>query len=184
MNFSESLRDIYNTVLSINKIDEEVELTKAHVEHPEDLIFLAGSSGALQGVKAISDTITNPKQITIKWDGYPALIFGVGVDGRFIVCDKHMFNKKDGSGRVGSPQEFIKYDQARGIDRGELHQAIANIWPGLQKSFSGKGFYWGDLLFYQPLQEQNGLYKFRANPNGITYTIEANSRSEEHTSEL
>jgi hypothetical protein len=86
-----------------------------------------------------------------------------------------MFNKKDGSGRVTSPQAFAAYDQARGIERGDLVNIIARIWPGLQKAYSGKGFYWGDLLFSQPLKEQNNLYKFKANPNGITYTIEADS---------
>ena len=90
--------------------------------------------------------------------------------------DKHMFNKKDLSGRqIFSPEQFAQYDQARGVDRSDLHQIIAQIWPGLEKSDRSKGYYWGDLLFKQPLQEQNGLYTFKANPNGITYTVDANS---------
>ena len=171
-NDSEYLRKLTNTIASIN---EEVELTKAHVEHPEDLVFSGGSAGASRAITAIIETINNPKSITIKWDGYPALIFGCGIDKKFIVCDKHMFNKADGSGHVTSPKAFEQYDAARGIDRSQLHQIIASIWPGLQKSYSGTGFYWGDLLFSQPLQEKNGLYTFRANPNGITYTVEADS---------
>jgi hypothetical protein len=31
------------------------------------------------------------------------------------------------------------------------------------------------MLFGQPLKEQNGLYKFKANPNGIAYTVDADS---------
>jgi hypothetical protein len=168
---TESIRGLVTRLESLN----EQELTKAHVEHPEDLVFHTGGQGAQQGLTAIVDTVQNPGAITIKWDGYPALIFGTGLDGEFIVCDKHMFNKKDGSGHVTSPQAFAAYDKARGIERGDLVNVITRIWPGLQKSYSGKGFYWGDLLFSQPLQEKNGLYTFRANPNGITYTIEANS---------
>ena len=178
MNYSEYLRELANKITSINtptQVFEEQELTKAHVEHPEDLIFHTGSQGANRGLQAIVDSAKNPKAITIKWDGYPALIFGTGMDGKFIIADKHMFNKADGSGHVTSPQAFAQYDQARGVERGELANIIARIWPGLQKSYSGKGFYWGDLLFSQPLQDENGLYKFKANPNGIAYTIEANS---------
>jgi hypothetical protein len=91
--------------------------------------------------------------------------------------DKHMFNKKDGTGRqVFSPQQFAQYDAARGVDRGELTQIIANIWPGLEKASKGaKGYYWGDLLFNQPLKDQNGSYVFKANPNGITYKVDSNS---------
>jgi hypothetical protein len=172
MNFAESLRALADKILHINEADD---LTKAHVEHPEDLVFHNGSQGASRGLQAIVDTVQNPATITIKWDGYPALVFGRGVDGQFVVCDKHMFNKKDGSGRVTSPQAFAEYDRARGIVRGDLEHIVARIWPGLEKSFSGSGFYWGDLLFHQPLKAEGGLYKFRANPNGITYTVDADS---------
>lgn len=171
-----SLRDLVNKLEDINTVvTEEVELTKAHVEHPEDLIFDIGSRGATQGLQAIVNTVKNPNVVTIKWDGYPALVFGTGMDGKFIIADKHMFNKADGSGHVTSPKAFQQYDIARGIDRSQLHQIIATIWPGLQKSYSGSGFYWGDLLFSQQLQDENGLYKFKANPNGITYTVEVDS---------
>jgi hypothetical protein len=91
--------------------------------------------------------------------------------------DKHMFNKKDGTGRqVFSPQQFVEYDQARGVGRDSLWPIINEIWPGLEKASKGaKGYYWGDLLFHQPLKDQNGSYVFKANPNGITYKVEANS---------
>jgi len=175
MEHSEYLRTLADKISAINTLVETGELTKAHVEHPEDLVFHNGSTGASRGLQAIVETVKSPAAITIKWDGYPALIFGKGLDGQFVVCDKHMFNKKDGSGRVTSPQAFAAYDQARGIVRGDLVNIIARIWPGLQKAYAGKGYYWGDLLFSQPLQEQGGLYKFKANPNGIAYTIEADS---------
>ena len=102
-----SLRDLVDKLVDINTVvKEEVELTKAHVEHPEDLIFDIGSKGAMQGLQAIVNTVKNPNIVTIKWDGYPALIFGTGMDGKFIVADKHMFNKADGSGHVTSPKAF------------------------------------------------------------------------------
>jgi hypothetical protein len=163
---------------SFRRLDAEVLAeAKGHLDHPEDLIVLDGTNGANRALQAIVDTAKNPKTITIKWDGYPALIFGHGPDGKFSIMDKHMFNKSDGSGRkIYSPQDFINYDKARGVDRGELNNIITNIWTGLQKASEGtKGYYWGDMLFGSTLKDEKGLFKFRANPNGIAYTVDADS---------
>ncbi len=165
---------------SFRQLDADERLlkeAKGHLDHPEDLIVLDGTNGANRALQAIVDTAKNPKTITIKWDGYPALIFGHGPDGKFSIMDKHMFNKSDGSGRrIYSPQDFINYDKARGVDRGELNNIITNIWSGLQKASEGtKGYYWGDMLFGSTLKDEKGLFKFRANPNGIVYTVDVGS---------
>ena len=165
---------------SFRQLDADERLlkeAKGHLDHPEDLIVLDGTNGANRALQAIVDTAKNPKTITIKWDGYPALIFGHGPDGKFSIMDKHMFNKSDGTGRkIYSPQDFINYDKARGVDRGELNNIITNIWSGLQKASEGtKGYYWGDMLFGSALKDEKGLFKFRANPNGIAYTVDADS---------
>ena len=150
---------------------------KGHLDHPEDLVFLGDIEGARQAISSMEQTIAQPGTITIKWDGYPALIFGRNKDGRFSIMDKHMFNKKDGTGRqVFSPKEFRQYDKNRGVDRGDLYQIISSIWSGLEKADRGStGFYWGDLLFAKPLQDQNGYYSFKMNPNGIAYKVKADS---------
>lgn len=176
MNLSESIARIRDTLEVLSEPVRLIQEDKGHLDHPEDLIFLGGSQGAARAIQASQDTVQNPTKVTIKWDGYPALIFGRGSDGKFSIMDKHMFNKKDGTGRqVYSPEQFMQYDQARGVDRSQLHQLIASIWPGLEKADNSKGYYWGDLLFSQPLKEQGGLYKFKANPNGIAYTVDADS---------
>ena len=151
---------------------------KGHLDHPEDLIFLGGSAGAKRALDAIIKTVRDPKTVTIKWDGYPALIFGRNSNGRFSIMDKHMFNKKDGTGRnVFSPEQFRQYDLARGVDRSDLHHLINEIWPGLDHaSKTAPGYYWGDLLFSRPLQKNShGLYQFKANPNGLAYTVQVDS---------
>ena len=150
---------------------------KGHLDHPEDLVFLNGVSGAKQAITSVLNTINEPNGISVKWDGYPALIFGNGADGKFSIMDKHMFNKKDGSGRgVHSPQEFRAYDTARGADRGDLYRIIDTVWSGLEAASQNlKGYIWGDLLFARELLPEDGLYRFRANPNGITYTVDASS---------
>ena len=168
------IAELRDKLVTLSRLLED----KGHLDHPEDLIFLGGSSGAKRALDAIVKTVRNPKTVTIKWDGYPALIFGRNSNGRFSIMDKHMFNKKDGSGRnVFSPEQFRQYDLARGVDRSDLHRLINEIWPGLDRaSKTAPGYYWGDLLFSKPLQKNShGLYQFKANPNGITYTVQADS---------
>jgi len=168
------IRDIITKMETINNVIVE---GKGHLEHPEDLVFLGDEQGARQAIDSIVATVENPQSITIKWDGYPALIFGRGSDGKFSIMDKHMFNKKDGTGRqVFSPQEFAQYDLNRGVDRSDLHNIISNIWPGLEKDDrAGNGYYWGDLLFSHPLVNHADVYKFKANPNGIEYAVDVKS---------
>lgn len=171
MNLVESLRHL-SSIFTKEVITED----KGHLDHPEDLVFLQDVAGAKRAIDSMLATAKNPKAITIKWDGYPALIFGRGSNGKFAIMDKHMFNKKDGSGRkIYSPEDFARYDQARGVERGGLNELVAEIWPGLEKEAKGKGYYWGDLLFSKPLKEKDGMYSFRANPNGIVYTVDVDS---------
>ena len=172
MSLSLSLKALAKKIDALSLLED-----KGHLDHPEDLIFLGGSDGANRALQATIATVKNPNTVTIKWDGYPALIFGHGRDGKFAIMDKHMFNKKDGSGRqVFSPEQFVQYDKNRNVDRAGLYQVIETIWPGLEKASKGTtGYYWGDLLFAAPLVEKDGVYAFKANPNGITYKVTANS---------
>ena len=171
MNLSESISNTLRKLEKINLVEGS-----GHLEHPEDLVFLGDEQGAKEAIKQIENTIKSPNSITIKWDGYPALIFGRGKDGRFSVMDKHMFNKKDGTGRqVFSPKEFKAYDDGRQVNRGDLYSIIERVWPGLEASDRGAGFYWGDLLFSEPLVDNDGVFRFKANPGGISYTVDADS---------
>lgn len=162
-------------------INEEVQVGKKHLTHPEDLAAFYGTEGANFALNAIINTVKTPAKITIKYDGYPAIVWGYDQNGRFIFVDKHMFDKKDGTGRqIFSPEDFIRYDTARGADRGDLHAAISNAWNSLKQSTPRTpGFYWGDMLFGKPLQPQTvgdrSVYIFKANPRGLIYNIDAAS---------
>jgi len=173
----ESIRSLYNNLTEI--VDKEINeaFVGGHAPHPEDDVYLKGSKGSLEAMDAILKTFKKPQATTIKWDGYPALIFGRGNDGKFIIADKHMFNKSDGSGRqIFNPEQFIQYDALRGVARPQLADVVGKLWPHLDYATKGqKGYYWGDLLFSQPLQDINGKYKFKANPNGITYEVDVDS---------
>ena len=174
MNLTEHLAKLQKTLDSINLVE-----AAGHMDHPEDLVFLDDEPGARHALQQIEATIQSPNNITIKWDGYPALIFGRNPEGRFSIMDKHMFNKKDGTGRqVFSSEEFQEYDTNRGVNRGDLYRIINTVWPGLEKSDRGSsGYYWGDLLFSQPLDAKDGLFTFKANPGGITYTVDVDSEA-------
>jgi hypothetical protein len=149
----------------------EVAAAPTRTPHPEDAIF-DGSQAAAGMVQALEWVISNPGNGTIKWDGMPALVFGRNVDGKLIVTDKYMFDKPNG--RVTTPQGWIDYDAARGANRADLYQKIANIWPGLDEAVgSSSGFFWGDLLWWTPLQPKNGQYVFK--PNVVEYHIPVKS---------
>lgn len=151
---------------------------KGHLDHPEDLVFLEGDAGIQRAISVISSIIKNPESITIKWDGYPALIFGRDKNGIFTILDKHMFNRANPALRqLDTPEKWIENELQRGDkQRTGLVEIIKRLWPGLEQATRGSvGYYWGDLLFGQPLRDEGGLYKFRANPNGIVYTVDVNS---------
>ena len=139
------------------------------------MIWNSGITGARDAVNNLSLMATGKELTTIKWDGYPALVFGRNVDGELLLTDKHMFGKKDGSGRVTSPADFLKYDQARGADRSDLYAKINLLWPALETIIPAnfRGFYFGDLLYSGRQQPVKGFYTFK--PNTVTYKVKADS---------
>lgn len=162
--------------MQILEFIEYVKESVTHIEHPEDLVFTQGSAGAIKALQALNSTIAQPKNITIKWDGFPALIFGRDVDGRLIVVDKHMFTKRDGSGRrIYSVQNFMQYDAARGVTRGDLYEKLAVLWPILEQAVpaNSRGYYWGDLLWTGIPSVQNNEYVFK--PNTVLYHVPVTS---------
>lgn len=175
-------------------------LTEAagHMDHPEDMVMWGGIpkytslSRALASLNAVAE---RPQAVTIKIDGWPALIFGSGPDGRFAILDKHMFNSSNQQNRaIYSPQDFAQREAARGEKaRMELAQTVAALWKSLEASYSGNtGWYMGDLVFYpnKPLTTQRvntpmgprEVYQFQANPEGLMYRVPVDSDLGEYLS--
>jgi len=150
-------------------------ILKEDIPHPEDAVWTDGIPGARKEVAKIVQMTSGRELTTIKWDGFPALVFGRNVDGELMVTDKHMFAKKDGSGRVTSAQAFQQYDINRGADRSDLYAKINILWPALEAIIPSnfRGFYFGDLLYAGRLQETQGFYVFR--PNTVTYKVKIKS---------
>ena len=62
-----------------------------HLEHIEDSIF----DGRRAALYAIKEALTARENISVKYDGAPAIVFGTNPDnGRFFVGTKSVFNKK------------------------------------------------------------------------------------------
>ena len=149
-----------------------VEARTGAQPHPEDSIF-DGAAAAKQALQSLQYVIQNPGSVTIKWDGFPALIFGRVRDGRFTVQDKYMFDAKF---FADSPAKWQEYDskKASGKLRPDLYAKLANIWKGLEEAVgSSQGFFWGDLLWWQQLKPIKGMYAFK--PNVVEYRVPAKS---------
>lgn len=174
------LNEFLNWVNSINENQVLVE-GKGHMDHPEDMVILGGIPGYTplnQTLSIMDNAAKDPKKITIKFDGYPAIVFGSGPDGKFAILDKHMFNSSNQANRqIHSPDEFAQREEARG-ERGRsgLVSLVRAIWPALEASYTGPGWYMGDIMFHDVLADENGVYKFRPNPNGIMYQVQVNSK--------
>lgn len=188
-------------MLSREFIVESLQLlTEAagHMDHPEDMVIWGGIpkytplSRAIASLNAVAE---RPQAVTIKIDGWPALVFGSGPDGRFAILDKHMFNSSNRENRaVYSPQEFAQREAARGEKaRTDLANTVAQLWKSLEASYSGNsGWYMGDLVFYpnKPLSVQRvntpqgprEVYQFQANPEGLMYRVPVDSDMGEYLS--
>lgn len=154
--------DFINTIL--------IEARAGAQPHPEDAIF-EGAQAAKQALASLQYVIKNPGSVTIKWDGFPALIFGRMPDGRFTIQDKYMFDAKF---FADSPAKWQEYDsrKASGKTRPDLYAKLANIWKGLEQAVGNSdGFFWGDLLWWDQLKSTNGQFMFK--PNVVEYHIPA-----------
>ena len=52
-----------------------LENAEARIHHLEDKVLWGGSAGARQALDTLENIQGNPKAITVKWDGSPAIIF-------------------------------------------------------------------------------------------------------------
>ena len=161
--------------MKISEVLNESVLLEAkdpRTPHPEDSVF-SGIGAARDAVDSMYYVIENPETLTIKWDGFPALIFGYNDKGQFTVSDKYMFDK--GPEYFGtSPKFWQQYDASRGKSRPDLYAKLNSIWNGLKAAVgNSKGFFWGDLMWADKLANQQGKFVFK--PNTVQYAIPVNS---------
>ena len=76
-------------------VESKVHLKEgARIDHAEDIIFWEGSKGAIRALESLKQMEQGGHtNVTVKWDGSPALVFGRNENGEFILTDKSGFVK-------------------------------------------------------------------------------------------
>ena len=156
------------------------ESKNQHLEHVEDLVFNNGYAGAEEALNYIeslrgmlAEGTGTTTQLTVKWDGSPAVICGVDPsDSKFFVGTKSVFAK-------GEPKvcKTLKNIQDFYGEQPDLANKLAQALKYLPKLGFG-GVVQGDLLFTEGdvvKENVHGEDCLVFTPNTITYAVPVNS---------
>ena len=145
------------------------------MEHIEDLIFNKGVDGARQAInfiRDIRDTLsghsTKKQNITVKWDGAPAIFVGVDPeDGKYFVAKKGLF--------VKTPKMYKSKADMKDLS-GDLKKKFVIAFDEFKKLGIKKGVYQGDLMFTKSdlkleKLDDTGVKYVTFQPNTIVYAI-------------
>ena len=157
----------------------------ARIQHIEDLVFYEGSRGAMRALSSLRNMASGGhKDVTIKWDGSPAVIFGRDEDGEFILTDKSGFGAVKTDGRAKSPEQLkdILLNRGGGKNKDDPGRiAFANNMAGIFDTFKNAvpkdfvGFFKGDLLYYKTPKVIDNNFVFKPNPGGVEYAVDVSS---------
>ena len=146
-----------------------------HLEHLEDDIINRGAVGgenAVNFLKAVRNMLAGSGKgtnMTVKWDGAPAIICGINPEnGKFFVGTKSVFNK--------TPKiNYTSRDIAKNHG-GEVAKKL-NVCLSQLSRLNIKGILQGDLLFTDDLKSINidGEKMLSFTPNTITYAVPIDS---------
>ena len=122
-----------------------------HLEHPEDSIFTSGRNGLHTILNFLQEKKSN---ITVKYDGCPAIVWGVNPDNnRFFVGTKSVFNKVQVKINYNHNDIEVNHGHVPAV-ASILHMCLENL-PRI------RGVYQCDFIGYGGAKEYN--------PNTITY---------------
>lgn len=155
-----------------------VESKNTHMEHIEDNILNAGVEGARQSInylRSLRDMLagnsTKSVNVTIKWDGAPAVFAGIDPsDGKFFVAKKGIFNKDP---KVYKTPADIDADTS-----GDLNTKLKIALEELSK-LGITGVVQGDFLYSkEDIREVDidGESYITFHPNTIVYAIPKSSQ--------
>jgi hypothetical protein len=153
----------------------------ARIQHAEDIIFWEGSKGAVRALESLKKLANGGHEdVTIKWDGSPAVIFGRDeVTGEFILTDKSGFGAKGYDGKSKSGKELQAMLHNRKLSKGQdvppdykkFARSMSNIFDSFEQITprDHTGFFKGDLLYFDTPKTIRGDFVFK--PNMVTYTV-------------
>jgi len=168
----------------IKLVESKVHLKEgARIDHAEDIIFWEGSKGAIRALESLKQMEQGGHtNVTVKWDGSPALVFGRNEAGDFILTDKSGFVKKGGVERATSGDDLAnnllnrsgganKEDPTRIAFATNMKDIFDEYERATPKDF--RGYLMGDLLYYNTPKVIDGKYTFT--PNIVTYKVDVDS---------
>jgi hypothetical protein len=155
----------------------------ARIDHAEDIVFWEGSRGAIRALESLKSLEKGKHtDVTIKWDGSPAIIFGRDENGEFVLTDKSGFGAKGYDGKSKSPEDLEQMflNRSGGKNRenpgyvafaGNMRSIFDLYERATPKDF--RGFLKGDLLYYTTPPVKNNNYVFK--PNIVEYAVDVDS---------
>lgn len=156
---------------------------EARIQHAEDVVFWEGSRGAIRALESLKNLEQGGHtDVTIKWDGSPAIIFGRNENGEFVLTDKSGFGAKGYDGRSKSPEELEQMFLNRSGGKNRENPSYVAFASNMKNIFSlyeratptdFRGYLKGDLLYYTtpPVQSNNYVFK----PNLVEYAVDTDS---------
>ena len=151
------------------------EAKNTHMTHIEDMVIDGGVEGTRAALNALRDlrdmlggSDNSSKQVTVKWDGAPAVFAGIDpADGEFFVAKKGIFNKNP---KVYKSHAEIKAD----IPNPDLASKMKIAYTELKKVGIKKGVFQGDIMFTgDDLKKEtiDGVKYVTFHPNTIVYAV-------------
>ena len=154
------------------------ESKNTHMTHIEDLIIDGGVKGARQAILALrslrdmlSGNTKAPVDVTVKWDGAPAVFAGEDPEtGEFFVAKKGIFAK--------NPKIYKSHADIDADTSGDLSKKLKLAFDSL-KGLGIKGVIQGDFMFDKSdLKKENinGVPHITFHPNTIVYAIPTDNK--------
>lgn len=128
-----TIKEIIKLIVKSKLLKEGTMRGKSGIDHPEDLVYTEEGLEAAKKVLELFKKIEKDKSLVAsKWDGSPAVAFGVDNSGNFIFGDKHMFNP-DYENYKNNPVPQEKQDVAK-----QYAEAKPNSPEKLDKIYSDR----------------------------------------------
>ena len=152
----------------------------ARIQHVEDFAIWHGSKGVAKSIETLHSLEKSPENVTVKWDGSPAIIFGRNENGEFILTDKSGFGAVGYDGKVTSKEEMSSMFLRRGkeapdANRKAFVKKMVNIWDIYEAAVpeNFRGYVHGDLLYFTTPGIEDSHFVFT--PNIVTYRVKSKS---------
>jgi len=157
------------------------EAKNTHMTHIEDMVIDGGVQGARSAIFALRDLrdmlaghTNDTKQVTVKWDGAPAVFAGIDPsDGKFFVAKKGIFNK--------NPMVYKSVKEVKADTSGDLAAKLTVAFQELKKLGIKNGVYQGDIMFTKKdLKNEtiDGVKYVTFHPNTIVYAVPVEAAKE------